>query len=83
MNISNNRLVKITNRLVIFQYETTDTDKTTTGLLSAREFTRCFPRYILNMGLLKVSCCVFFGPGLRAQLKCLHDTRVDPNLMSL
>jgi predicted RNA-binding Zn-ribbon protein involved in translation (DUF1610 family) len=71
--ISNNRIVRLANGEVTFLFKSTDTGKTKTCTLSAKEFIRRFLQHVLPKGFVKVRYYGFFSPGQRVRLVCLRE----------
>lgn len=73
VEISKNRIMKITDQQVTFRYQASDTGKIKTCTLSAEEFIRRFLQHVLPKGYVKVRYYGFFSPSHRARLAALRE----------
>jgi hypothetical protein len=66
--ISNQRILKLTDGKVTFQYHASDTGKLKTCTVTAEEFIRRFLQHVLPRGFVKVRYYGFLSSGLRQRL---------------
>jgi hypothetical protein len=78
--ISNNRILKLTDGKVTFQYRTSDTGKLKICTLTAEEFIRRFLQHVLPRGFVKVRYYGFLSSGLRQRLAMLCQQLTSPTV---